>query len=244
MAFLKFRGKNKYIRGAIYCVLSIFLRLLCFVSCVPTPTENVNVAPRVTDLHSFYIPQNIHQTNLWRAINLFPHQDTIYFFEYKDPSSSISSEGYSPIWQVKNPDTLSRNSILFDAYISDSLVEVYAGNSKDPMTGRQIRLRDTLRVGATWVAADNYLTANGARVQINAKVEDYYSETDNKFKDVFLVSYTSKVKGLQNPVELQYQNGSRVNRYYARDIGAFLEICKDFRDSVFCKSELIETRIR
>lgn len=244
MAFLKISEKNQYHRNAIYCVPAIVLSLLFFVSCVPTPSENANVSPRVIDLHSFYIPQNSHQSNLWRVIHIFPQRDTIYFFEFKDTSSSISSEGYFPIWQVKNPDTLGRNSIIFDAYISDSLVEIYSGNSKDPLIGRQVRLRDTLHVGASWIAADNYPTANGVHVQINAKVEDYYSETGNKFNDVFLVSYTSSVIGTQDPVETQYQNGSRVNRYYARNIGAFLEICKDFRDSVLWRTELIETRSR
>jgi hypothetical protein len=59
-----------------------------------------------------------------------------------------------------------------------------------------------------------------------------------------MVSYTALVKGVQIPLEPQYQNGSHLDIYFARNIGDMLEICKDSRDSTIFTNELIETRIR
>src|SRR5438105_4294651 len=236
---------QRILRGALLCV-SVFFVLVAHNGCVPSPVENT--PPAVTDLRTFAIPQNSNFKNLWRTIHNFPRKDTIYFWEYIDLLPSKSFEGYSPIWQVKNSDTLSKDSIVFETYISDSVVEVYGGKSTDSLTPRQIRLHDTLRVGATWIAAPDYVTANGTHVQIKADVIDFYSQSSAPnnmlYNDVFLVSFTSTVKSSGIPEETQYQNGSRVYRYFARNIGVILERARNASDSLLWTKELLETRSR
>ncbi len=229
--------------------LFYFVVILIYVSgCVPTPNESANTPPEATDLRSFFIPQKINQSYLWHFIPALPGGDSSYFFEYIDVSSLKTSEGYSPVWQIGTSDTLRMDSIIYDAYISDSLVKFYFGNSNLSSTPRQILLQKTLRVGSIWIVADNFMTSNGANVSIKAEVIDYYAQTQlgsKLYKDVFLVTYTSTVKaGSQNPVEPEYQNGAHLDRYYARDIGEILEICKNTSDSTVWTKELVETRIR
>ncbi len=139
------------------------------------------------------------------------------------------------------------DSVIYQSYISDSLIVLYLGNSNDPVTPRQILLHDTLQVGANWSAADDFLTSNGAHVSIRAVVEDYYPETSSAgvtYQNVFLVSYTSTVKGSQTPIEAEYQNHAHVSRYLAEGIGDILERCLDSKDSLVWTNELTETRIR
>ena len=134
-----------------------------------------------------------------------------------------------------------------EAYISDSLIVSYFDKSNDPLTPRLILLHDTLQVGASWSAADNFLTSNGSAVSIRAVVEDYYPETSSAgktYQEVFLVTYSSTVKGSQTPIEPEYRNKSRLSRYYARGVGDILERCLDGKDSLIWTNELLETRNR
>jgi hypothetical protein len=224
---------------------TIVVFLLSLTGCVPSPSENTNVPPKATDLHSFITPQDTNKIYLWRFIS--PIKDSAYFLEYLGKVDTSSADGFSPVSRFLFSDTLRKHSSVQEAYISDSIVIYYFGKSRDPLTPKQIMLRDTLKVGASWVAADNFLTSNGARISIRAIVEDYYSETPvagNMQKDVYRVSYTSSVKGTQNPIEAQYQNGAHLNIYFARNIGAILELCKDSKDSLVWTNELLETRTR
>jgi hypothetical protein len=78
-------------------------------------------------------------------------------------------------------------------------------------------------------------------------VEDYYPETSSAgttYQEVFLVSYTSTVKGPQNPAEPQYQNQAHMSRYYAKGAGDILERCLNSKDSLVWTNELTETRNR
>ena len=227
--------------------LFLLTLIFSFTSCVPSPTENVNVSPIFVDLHSFYTPQKITQTLLWHFTPHAPLNDSAYFLEYFGISFRKTPEGILPLSLFGISDTLRKDSIIHEAYISDSLIMMYYGNASDPITPRIVLLQDTLKVGANWIAADSFLTKNSAKVGIKALVENYYSETqagNSTYKDVYIVSYTSSLKGTQTPIEPQYQNGARVDIYYARDIGDILEICKDSRDSIVFKNELIETRNR
>ncbi len=228
-------------------VLFLLTLISSFSSCVPSPTENVNVSPIFVELHSFYTPQKITQTFLWHFTPHAPMKDSAYFLEYFGINFRKTPEGILPLSLFGISDTLRKDSIINEGYISDSLIMMYYGNASDPLTPRIVLLLDTLKVGANWIAADNFLTKNGAKVGIKAVVENYYSETQagkSTYKDVYLVSYTSSLEGTQIPFEPQYQNGARLDIYYARDIGDILEICKDSRDSVVFKNELVETRLR
>ena len=227
--------------------LCFLVLIFSLASCVPSPTENANEPPKFTDLHSFYTPQKITQTFLWRFTPHAPLKDSAFFLEYFGMNFQKTPEGILPLSLFGISDTLRKDSVIHESYISDSLITMYYGNPTDPLTPKIILLRDTLKVGATWIAADNLITKNGAKVSIKALVENYYSESsfgNNTFKDMYAVSYTASLKGTQIPLEPQYQNGARLDIYYARDIGDILEICKDSRDSTVFKNELIETRIR
>ena len=134
-----------------------------------------------------------------------------------------------------------------EIYLSDTLIVSYFGRSDDTATPRLILLLDTLQVGASWMAASNFVTSNGTHVSIRAVVENYYSETiaaGEGYQDVFFVSYTVKVIGSQIPAEPWLQNGTHISRYYARGIGEILERCLDTNDSLLWTNELKETRIR
>jgi hypothetical protein len=226
----------------------VALLLFFFIpGCVPSPSENVNVPPVVTDLHSFFTPQKTTQTYLWHYNLKASITDSAYFLEYFGMNFQKTSEGILPISLFGISDTLRKDSTFNQVYISDSLILFYYGNATDPLTQKQILLRDTLRVGATWIASDSFRTKNGSIVSIKALVENYYAETTaggNTYSDVYSVSYTSSVKGSQTPVEAQYQNGAHLDIYFARDIGDILEICKDSRDSTIFTNQLVETRAR
>jgi hypothetical protein len=227
-----------------------FLPLFFFLSsCVPSPLENANVPPEFTDLHSFFTPQKTTPTYFWHHIQYFPHSltDSIYINAYSGTSTSPSVDGYFPISLFKFSDTLAKDSVIHSAYISDSLVMMYYGNASDPRTQKQTLLRDTLKVGANWIAADNFITENGAIVKIKALVENYYSQVvlfGVTYTDMYAISYTASLNGAQIPTEAQYQEGAHLDIYYAKNSGDIMEICENSKDSIIFQNELIETRIR
>ncbi|MFI5264051.1 MAG: hypothetical protein ACHQM6_06015 [Candidatus Kapaibacterium sp.] len=228
--------------SAFFFAASIFLS-----GCVPTPSDNTNVPPKITDLHFFFLPEQPGTRYLWHYTRLAPQKDSAYFLEYIGQENMKTSEGFMPVSLLEFSDTLRKDSLISEAYISDSLIVMYFGKSSDSLTPREIMLRDTLEVGAGWNAADNFRTSDGAHVSIRALVEDYYPETNSagkSYQDVFLVSYTVTVKGTEIPLESQYQNGVHLSRYYARGIGDILERCSDSKDSLLWTNELMETRIR
>ncbi len=244
MAFLILHKLFKR-NGDLRFRLSPLFFVLCFViGCVPSPSENANTPPIATDLHNYIKTQQLNRSDLWHFLSGKPLKDSSYFIDYARQNALKTFDGYSPTSIYKFSDTLRTDSITQEAYISDSLVAWYFGKSSDGSTPKLILLKDTLRVGANWIASENFLTSNGAVVQIKALVEDYYPVSGNNYKDVYWVSFTSTVKGSQNPIEPQYQNGAHLSRYFAKGIGEYLERCLDSKDSLIWSSELVETRIR
>jgi hypothetical protein len=234
-------------KDALMRVFAVLIVIIFISGCVPSPDENSSAPPKITELHSFYMPQKTSQYYLWHFIPHSAEKDSLYYVDYFGYSQGNTSEGYNPVSRYGYLDTLRLDSTINEAYISDSLIKIYYGRSADALTPRLIVLRDTLRIGAKWIAADDFVTSNGSHIQIKAEVSDYYSETISSgklYKDIFLVTYISTVKGSVVPIESQYQNGSHINRYFARDIGEILEICKDSQDSLIWTNELIETRQR
>jgi hypothetical protein len=169
------------------------------------------------------------------------------FIKYRTDFSGQTAEGYSPISKLIFFDTTWNDTTTREAYISEKLIVLYFGDARDANTPHQILMRDTLKVGASWIAADNFKTRNGSFVTIDALVESYYAETSSgntTFNDVYRISYSATTKGSQYPLEPEYQNGSKYSVYYARGVGDFLEICRNSQDSVVFTNELVETRTR
>lgn len=158
-------------------------------------------------------------------------------------SGKVSASGLSPIWAMSRVGTKLYDSVANEVFISDSVVQIFDGNSASVSVSSQRLLSDTLRVGATWTGSPRFITRSGAEVSIAAKVEDYYSSFDNTYSDVFLVSYSPSVIGSRVPAEGEYQSGSKINRYFAKGVGMILEIVKDATGKIIFKKELTETRI-
>jgi len=246
MAFLRLKKIVKIIGGKYSFLSPLFFCLIYTIGCVPSPSENINTSPVATDLHSYIKPQLTTRTDIWHFIprSITGLKDSIYTIDYVGQINSKTSEGFSPVSHFMYLDSLQGDSVIRDAYISDSLVVWYYGKSSDVSTPSQILLKDTLHVGANWIASENFRTSNGVFVRIKALVEDYYPVSGNNYNDVYWVSYTSTVKGSQNPLEPEYQNGAHLSRYFAKGVGEYLERCLDSRDSLIWTSELTETRIR
>jgi len=231
-------------RDATFRVSTIFF-FLYLAGCVPTPSENASIPPKVTDLHSFFIPQQANKTYLWHFF--FSTKDSAYFITYAGWDYTKTQRGVLPISHLGITDTLRKDSLTDEAFISDSIVIMYYGKAADSLTQTLILLHDTLQIGASWSAADNFITVNGTPISIKAKVMEYYTQTpsaNTTYNDVFLISYTTTVKGSQIPLEPQYQNGSHIDKYFARNIGEILEIAKDTSGSTLWTNELVETRNR
>jgi hypothetical protein len=233
-------------RGVLLYVAVFFLFGVILSGCVPSPEENTPII--ITNLSSYFIPQSSNRQYLWQHIE--GSKDSLYF-QYMQKTSLKTWEGYSPVWKIITSDTLYRDSTVIGAYISDSLIKLFfgkdLGRADDSTTPRQIYLLDTLHVGAKWTVAENFATLNGVSVQIIAQVIDYYGQAsagNSIVSDVFVISYTSVVKGSGEPIESEFQNGSHVDRYFGKDIGVFREICKDFRNSIIWTKQLLETRAR
>jgi hypothetical protein len=223
----------------------IFFVLTYIAGCVPTPPENGSTPPKVTNLRSYFISQETSKEYLWHFFT--NSKDSTYLLTFNGIDQISSSDGFFPISQFTFSDTLKKDSLLNEAYISDSLIEWYFGKSSSPVTSKLIFLRDTLQVGAVWTSADNFITSNGTPISIKAEVLDYYLQTPSGgkiYNNVFLVSYTSTVKGTQIPLEPQYKNGARIDIYFASGIGEILEIAKDTANETLWTNELVETRNR
>src|SRR5450631_4346993 len=50
--------------------------------CVPTPSGNTDIQPKITDLHSFFTPVQTGKIYLWHHIPLPPQKDSAYFLDY------------------------------------------------------------------------------------------------------------------------------------------------------------------
>ena len=109
-------------RDAIVRVSAFFAVLFFISGCVPSPDETGNTPPKITDLRTFFLPQNNTQTYLWH--HLTATIDSSYL-QYLRTSDAKSSEGFSPIWKLIVSDTLHKDSTVNNLYISDSLIILY-----------------------------------------------------------------------------------------------------------------------
>jgi hypothetical protein len=240
----KIRSQKSRVKIGILTLDFLFLAFLA-AGCVPSPDENASIPPKVTDLHNYFIPQTAGKSYLWHLTS--STKDSLFFINYSGWDYTKTPQGLLPISHLGISDTVKKNLILNEAYISDSLIRVYYGAAADSATQSFLLFHDTLRIGAKWVCADNFITANGAPIGINAEVTDYFPTQKSVgviYNDVFVVSYTSVMKGTVVPLEPQYQNNSHIDKYFARNIGEILEFAKDVKGNTLWTSELLETRNR
>jgi len=209
-----------------FIVLSVLLTCTSFVGCVngPTPTPPPPVAASVSQ---FYNPLStalrynyIHLDNRGAAFG-----DSNYTFTYHGVYDSTTYDGLGPVDSYYFGNASSPENLWLGAYVSDSLIVEYGADCKS-VDHRLVILRAPLKVDTTWVAASAFLTPDGRRVSIMAKVQEHLETIGVggvNYPDAYLVSYDVTGPDAADP-NADYQNGSRHQIYFAKNTGKIWEL--------------------
>lgn len=222
--------------------LSFFIILaLALSACSDTGTDPVHSGH---PLRSFFAPASGNKSYEWI------HQDTrggfrdsLSAYTYIGQVEDTTIDGFTPVSVYRTSvDTGKIITFEDEYYLSDEIVIRY-GKSSATDSARIILLKDTLRVGKTWRAADAYFSSYGIPVRIDAEVSEYYAmiHIGNKdYSDVYRVTYYP----LQSvdTLDKAFMNGARHIYYYARNIGKVLEMVYAPDSSLVWKNELVRER--
>jgi len=171
-------------------------------------------------------------------------KDSLYTLTYIGHDVKLSIDGLSPVslFQISTADSGNIKTFQEEYYVSDSVVISYGSNAASD-SERVVLLKDTLRLGKKWRAANAYRTSDKIRVEIDAEIDAYYSIIhigNNDYTDVYRITYYPIPTAVT--VDTAFTNGARHVHYYARGVGKVLEMVYAPDSLLIWKNELVNDR--
>jgi hypothetical protein len=221
--------------------LSFFIMLLFFAL---SGCSDEDVVPKPTNhlLTSYFIPipgsSNYEWTHQDERLGV---KDSIYTLTYVGRDIIPSIDALSPVslLQINTGDSGNMRTFQNKYYVSDSLVVSYGLNALTD-SERVVLLKDTLSVGKSWLAAEQYRSADGMPIQLAAVVDAYYAmiHIGNKdYSDVYRITYYPTP--VDTTIDEAFKKDARHVYYYARGVGKVLEMVYASDSSLVWKNELV-----
>lgn len=235
---------------SVIVVKKFWLLLLSVVALGCVHQEGpVQFLPEASNLTSYYNPRDPGKKLTYDDYVFYPSGKKDHFVHIDQyvgrlHGAAESADGMSPIDVYVRLDSMGQEIGRSDIFVADTIVIEY-GVSAQVLDNRILRLKDSLREGLSWYAANSYKIGDTSYVSILAKVESHPALVQigtATYQDIYVISYLASGNSLPHNTQavLPFTPGTKEVDYYAKDIGLVMRVLYDKDGKTILEQQILQ----